>query len=991
MKAFYSTITTYCNWFGILLLLILLSGGRSFAQCPSNLGFEDGTFNGWQCWTGTTTVGPGNVNQINLTLQPGPVANRHTMLSSFPPGNGMDPYGNFPQNCPNGSGHSIKLGNNQPGAQAEGVSYTYTIPAGVNNFNLIYYYAVVFQGPPHQDYQQPRMVIEIKNLTDNVDISCSSFNFFYSTSSPNLPGFFLSPNPGSATPVWCKDWSANSVKLDNLAGKTIQLFFKTADCTPTGHFGYAYIDVNTECSSSFVGATYCHDDAFVNVSAPYGYQTYTWWDATFSNIIGNTQTLNFTPPPPPGTQINVVIDPYNGFGCRDTLYANLYDTLTIHANAGHDTLSCNNAPVQLGELPKAGYVYSWDPPAELSNPHVSNPIASPSTTTQYVVTVMHEGGGCVSTDTVIVKAAVLDNSIQIAGPTMLCADGSQTTILTVHPADSIQWYRNGVAIPGSENQTSYNVLQTGAYNATVFSHTGCSLGTFTYNITVDPKPNAGFTASAQSQCFKNNQFSFTNTSTVVSGTMTYEWDLGDGFTATTTDVIHSYMIPGIYSVRLITTTDKGCKDTSTFAVNVYATPVAGFTISSIEQCQNSNQFVFTNTSTVNPGTLHYNWDLGDGNTASSKDVTHSYTLPGTYLVKLLIITDNGCQDSLTLNVHVNPEPHASFAVNNAQQCFTNNQFIFTDGSSVASGSLQYAWSLGDGSTETTANVTHNYGQPGDYLVKLVTTTDKGCTDDSSFMVKVFPYAAADFTAQPVCTNLNLPLINKTTNNTGTTLNYLWDFGNGQTSTLKNPVYSYATPGTYTITLSVNTNQCPQPTTTMKMDIVIDAPAPGINYPVKDAVMNYPETLEARQIGTSVFWSPGISLDNRLSYKPAFKGINPQLYTIQLKTLSGCVTIDTQMVKTHKKIEIYVPTAFTPGTNGLNDYLRPVLMGFDHVNYFRVYNRWGKLLFQMKNDRPGWDGKVNNIPQEMQTVIWMIEAVDVDGNVHTKQGTTILMR
>ena len=103
-------------------------------------------------------------------------------------------------------------------------------------------------------------------------------------------------------------------------------------------------------------------------------------------------------------------------------------------------------------------------------------------------------------------------------------------------------------------------------------------------------------------------------------------------------------------------------------------------------------------------------------------------------------------------------------------------------------------------------------------------------------------------------------------------------------------------------------------------------------------------------------------------------------------------MDTQYVRTKKKIEIYVPTIFTPGnSDGLNDYLRPNLMGIVKVNSFRVYNRWGKLLYQMQSDRPGWDGRINGQLQEMQTVVWMIEAIDVDGNLHKRKGTTVLMR
>jgi len=244
--------------------------------------------------------------------------------------------------------------------------------------------------------------------------------------------------------------------------------------------------------------------------------------------------------------------------------------------------------------------------------------------------------------------------------------------------------------------------------------------------------------------------------------------------------------------------------------------------------------------------------------------------------------------------------------------------------------------------------------------------------------------------EPACVNLRLPITNRTINNSGYPLSYLWDFGNGSTSTAINPVYSYPAEGMFQLSLSVNTAQCPQTVITKTVSIMIDAPAAAIRYPDREVVMNWPERLSARGIGNSVVWSPATSLDFPGSYQPTFKGLDPQLYTITLKTQSGCVTVDTQYVKTRKKIDIYVPTTFTPNGDGLNDYLRPVLLSFKKVNYFRVYNRWGKLLFQMQSDMPGWDGKLNGQVQETQTVVWMIEAVDVDGNVQKKQGTSILL-
>lgn len=815
--------------FLILLLLCSGSGRLSYAQCPPNIDFEFGDFTNWQCWAGTL------VSPSNLTLNPSPpLPNRHVMYSSVP-GNGQDPYGFFPVNCPNGSNQSIRLGNSSGGGQADGVSYTFTIPAGQNQFNLIYNYAIVLQdgGVNHDSTNQPRLLIQVKNITDNQIINCSSFPFIVG----GISGFF--PSPIDPTVLY-KNWAANSINLDGYAGKTIEIFFITTDCGFVQHFGYAYLDVNTECSSAFIGATYCPDDTAINVTAPYGYETYTWWFAADPTvIIGTTQTINFTPPPPPGTILQVAVTPYAGYGCPYTLTAILQDTLTILSDAGPDRLSCNLTPVQLGVNPKVGYVYSWSPVTGLSNPNISNPVATVSTTTQYVVTTSHDGGGCITTDTVIVSAAVLDSSIQLTGPSQFCF-GQQTAVLQVNAADSIQWYLNGIAIPGA-NQTTYNVTQSGTYHATVFSFVGCSSNTATRVIVVDPSPLAGFNINSNNQCFSGNQFVFTNTSTITSGVLQYNWDLGDGTTAITTDVNHSYAIEGTYTVKLLVTSDKGCRDSISFTVTVYPSATAGFTVDNTGQCFKGNQFVFSNTSTVSSGTLLYNWDMGDGNFVTTRDVTYSYSQPGTYTVKLLATAGFGCADSLSFDVTVYPEPVAGFTVNNAQQCHGGNQFILTNTTSILSGTLQFDWNLGDGSTATSTDVNHSYNLPGDYTIKMLAVSDNGCRDSSFTDVKVFAYPFADYLVrEPACINQPVLLINKTLNNSTSTVNYVWDFGNGASSTLKNPVYSFPAPGTYAVKLSVSTAQCPLTVSTKSLNVLIEAPAPGVVYPDKTAIFNFPE-------------------------------------------------------------------------------------------------------------------------------------------------------
>ncbi len=801
------------------VLLYTISPAASAQSCPPNIDFENGNFTNWNCYTGTVASVNGS-NFINFDYSGAPVYNRHTLFNANPWA-GTDEYGGFPRNCPNGSGHSIKLGNNTAGREAEGVSYDFTIPANANTYNLIYNYAVVFQDPGHHISEQPRLDLIVQNLSDGNSIMCSSFSFF-ANGSP-LPGFQLSQNPGGNTPVWFKSWTAVSINLDNLAGKTIRLFFKTADCTFRIHFGYAYIDVNTECSDRFEGADFCPDDNFVSVNAPYGYQSYTWYNPTFTQVLGTSQTLTLTPPPAAGTQVAVVVVPYSGYGCLDTLYTYLYDTLTYKARAGPDKNSCNNSVVQIGVPPKPGWYYQWSPDTGLSDATASNPYASPDVTTDYTLTVRHYGGGCVSTDMVKVRATKLFDSLLVEGKLNWCIGSGDSTVLQVLPADSVQWYRDGIVIPGA-NQLRYRVTQTGTYHAIVYSFLGCSLMTKSMGVNISSIPVPGFTVDKPIQCLVNNRFIFTNTSTNAVGAMQYKWIMGDGFTATTRNLTYSFKKAGVYEVVMIVYSNSACGDST----------------------------------------------------------------------------------SMTITVHQN----------------------------------------------------------------------------------VF----AAFTVNPVCINVPVLPVNNTVEPGNTTVNYLWDFGNGQTSTLRSPpVQSYPGAGEYVMSLSVSSTQCPFPLSIQKRFVRIERPIPGIKNPEAYAVANLPLTLEARPIGNSVLWTPATSLDNAASYKPVFNGNTERKYTIELKTAAGCITIDTQVVKINKNIVIYVPNAFTPNKDGLNDLLKPFMIGIKELKYFKIFNRWGELVYQTQDIKAGWDGRYKGIPVQSHTLVWMLEGIGADNKTYNAKGSTVLIR
>lgn len=316
----------------ILLAFLLLFSIVSKAQCPPNIGFEDGTFNGWQCYSGSVAVNT-STNKAVLNISPtAPIPDRHTII----PKNSteLDKYGLFPVVCPNGSNNSIKIGNEHSDKKADQVTYTYTIPPG-RAYTLVFYYAVVLQNPNHTDAEQPRFTAKVYDVTDDKPIDCPAFDFIASSA---LPGFKLSQVPvtngtsttAAAAAVYYKDWSATTINLVGYAGKTIRFEFAVNDCTRSGHFGYAYLDLDENCGAAISGNAYCLGQQSVTLHAPAGFSNYTWYNGDLSQQLGQGPILTVSPAPPDLTKYALKIEPFPGLGCIDTLY-----TTVNQINAGY--------------------------------------------------------------------------------------------------------------------------------------------------------------------------------------------------------------------------------------------------------------------------------------------------------------------------------------------------------------------------------------------------------------------------------------------------------------------------------------------------------------------------------------------------------------------------------------------------------------------------------------------------------------------------------
>lgn len=319
----------------VLFLSNYVQAQRS--SCPDNIGFESGSFSGWNCYGGIMSASTG----VTALQGPNPLPNRHTLIQNTTPPQ-TDPYGNFPISCPNGSGYSIKLGNALVGGHADRVNYTFTVPADRNEYSIIYNYAIVFQNPNHLPEEQPRFTSRVFDENAGEYLSCGSFEF---VSTANLPGFRASDADAS---VFYKPWAPVTVKLYGCAGKRITLEFTVNDCTRGGHFGYAYLDVNENCNSPITGNVACAGLSTMTLTGPFGFRRYEWYDSNFSQLLDTTATLRLQPIPPIGTRFALVLTPFLGIGCPDTLYTTIQRSTAPFQFSLKDTVTgCKGTPANL--------------------------------------------------------------------------------------------------------------------------------------------------------------------------------------------------------------------------------------------------------------------------------------------------------------------------------------------------------------------------------------------------------------------------------------------------------------------------------------------------------------------------------------------------------------------------------------------------------------------------------------------------------------------
>lgn len=520
-------------------------------------------------------------------------------------------------------------------------------------------------------------------------------------------------------------------------------------------------------------------------------------------------------------------------------------------------------------------------------------------------------------------------------------------------------------------------------NLEITSDLGCT-SELTQTILIYPAAEASF--NVEDACFYDDLV-FTNEST---NSTDSEWDFGDNIgTSSEENPVYNYDDPGEYTVSLIVTSADGCKDTTQVIATAYPQPDPDFDFTNV--CFGEENEFSDNSEIEPPDVIEtHAWDFGDQNTTTGAVVTHEYTGEGNYDVTLTVTSANGCSNSVTKEVVVYPLPIADF---DAPAVCLENPTDFADNSSVSNdftnnSIVDYNWDFGDGSPENSnQNPQYTYQEDSTFQVTLIVTTNNGCSDTLIQEVVVHPLPEVNFVVSEIngCSPLCVDFTDNSTINTGQNEEYIWDIDGSEMTTtnpelsfcFENNEFLYAQSHDIGLTV-VSDNNCSSSITNFDMIDVYPNPRADFSYDPEGGAT----TLDPR----FKFYNTSIGA---VSYSWDFSGLgtsgeeNPEFvfsdqeegrYTISLAISNqyGCKDTVYRTVVVEEELFVYVPNAFTPDGDGINDLFGPVVQGHDIKDFtFMIFNRWGELIFESHNIDSWWDGRYNGTLAQQDVYVWKL--------------------
>lgn len=399
----------------------------------------------------------------------------------------------------------------------------------------------------------------------------------------------------------------------------------------------------------------------------------------------------------------------------------------------------------------------------------------------------------------------------------------------------------------------------------------------------------------------------------------------------------------------------------------------------------------------------YEWIFGDGSAINTQqNPVYTYQKVGTFTVRMVAINPDACKvrDTVTLTVNVDTfKVKVGFDIQNVQNCppfkatFVNTStFSKTPG---AANFTRFIWDFGDKSTFAGANPPeHVYADSGTYEIMLVMIDTTACNSPDTIRKKLTlqnTFVKAILDVPPVvCMKQEVAFGNRSLK----ALHYFWDFGDGDTSSNPAGRHHYDSIGNYTVKLyAYNETSCNKVDSTQASFTVRPGPTADFLFSPVTPERNKPTTFTNKsEGGTKYQWNFG---DNTGSseHTPAphqFKRTGNYTVCLGVANLEGCTDTMCKLVPADVLPLADVPTAFSPNGDGSNDILYVYGYAIESMN-FRIYNRWGKKIFESKDQSIGWDGTFNGKEQEMEVYAFTLHVTFIDGTTFYKKGNVTLIR
>lgn len=484
----------------------------------------------------------------------------------------------------------------------------------------------------------------------------------------------------------------------------------------------------------------------------------------------------------------------NAYGCSDTLQQQIEIFGLPTADFTFSTV-CEGAITQFTDNSVGDVSWQWDFGDAGATSLSENPThlfsSNGSFTTELVV---FNAVGC--SDTISYPIVVNPNPVAGFYVNTACF-GYQSSFVDTS-LNAVSWLYNfgdGTTSVLSDPTHIYPNDGTFTVQQNVTNIFGCS-DSITVNIIVYPQPEAGF---MNSTVCAQDVVDFVDTT--LGGPTYWEWDFGDGSALDNTqDPTHIYNLGGTYDVTLIAGNSSGCLDTVTTTIDVFTNPVAVFDADTVCFLEVTT---FTDLSTDVVPIVSWFYDFGDGiNNSNLQNPTYIYQTPGVFPASITITNINGCDSTFDFNVIVNNIPTAEFDYDTV--CW-GSPTTFTDNSLGTVNS--WDWQFGDGGSANTGPVvTYTYPNAGTYIASMEVDGGAGCTDIMYHIVTVIDVLTPIIGVQDTaCLNEDVQFQDLSITTNGTITGWLWDFGDGSTSNLENPVHAYTTSGVYNVTLDVTTS------------------------------------------------------------------------------------------------------------------------------------------------------------------------------------------